>query len=593
MEELIILNENERDAILTKKGCKYKPAYAYCKQCNEKFPTTPKRLLFSWICKKCKISNTKQGKSAEEKALIQEKRKATTLQKYGVDNVFKAEEIKERSKETLQNLYGVTNAQQLQAKDGYVKKADKIKDVKKVQLTDEDLQKHFDSMQQNLKTKWDTRSKEDVKKIIEKRIKTNREKYGVDFAQQSEIVKKHYKENSLKKWGVENPQQNKLVRAKVEKTFREKYGSNHPNFCFVYDNQTFDSSWELAVWIWANDNNISIRREPVKLDYEFNGKKHTYYPDFELNGELVEVKGPQFFDKDGKMINPFDRSQDDLMEAKHLFGVSKGVHFWQYAELKPILNFIENKYTKDFLDLFRKESLFPYPKLEIATDQNIIRYFHKSIYHACRCTAKSPFEAWQDKSLVKKSALNRLKYVGRCTPEDVVAGFTIAKIAPKVSVFKPSLAEKLIKTYLNEYSTIFDPFSGFSGRMLGAARCNKAYIGQDINEDHVRESNEIIQFKQLTNCSVIQQDVLTDSKKDFECLFTCPPYGGKEHWNVKNDEIEKSCDEWIDICLEKYKCKSYLFVVDKTEKYKDKVVEVLTNRSHFGKNNELVILIQS
>ena len=47
MKELLILNEDERDAILAKKGCKYKPVYAYCKQCNEKFPTTPKRLLFS------------------------------------------------------------------------------------------------------------------------------------------------------------------------------------------------------------------------------------------------------------------------------------------------------------------------------------------------------------------------------------------------------------------------------------------------------------------------------------------------------------------------------------------------------------------
>lgn len=222
MEELIILNENERDAILAKKGCKYKPAYAYCKQCNEKFPTTPKRLLFSWICKKCKISNTKQNKSAEEKALIQEKRKATTLQKYGVDNVFKAEEIKEKSKETLQNLYGVANAQQLQVKEGYIKKADKIKEAKKIQLTDEDLQKHFDELQQTVKTKWDTRSKEDVKKIIEKRIKTNREKYGVDFAQQSEVVKKHYKENSLKKWGVENPMQNELVKNKRAKTNNDK-----------------------------------------------------------------------------------------------------------------------------------------------------------------------------------------------------------------------------------------------------------------------------------------------------------------------------------------------------------------------------------
>ena len=591
MKELLILNEDERDAILAKKGCKYKSIYAYCKQCNEKFPTTPKRLLFSWFCKKCKISNTKRSKSTEEKLLIQEKRKATTLQKYGVDNVFKAKVVKEKSKETLQALYGVTNAQQLQVKENYIKKADKLSKIESVSYSDEDLQNHFNELQQTVKTKWDTRTREDVENIIKKRIKTNREKYGVDFAQQSEIVKQHYKENSLKRWGVENPQQSEIVRDKVEKTFRERYGSNHPNFCFVYDDQTFDSSWELAVWIWANDTNVSIKREPVKLEYEFDGKKHTYYPDFEINGSLVELKGPQFFDKDGKMVNPFDHSLDALMEAKHQFGMQNRVAFWKFEDVKPVLDYIESVYTKDYLNLFRKEIAFPYPKLTVKTDQNIIRYFHKSVYHACRGNAKSPFEAWQDKNLVKKSALNRLKYVGRCTPEDVVAGFSIAKIAPKVSVFKPNLAETLIKKYLNNFSEIFDPFSGFSGRLLGAARCNKLYIGQDINEDHVRESNEIIEFKQLTNCKVTQQNVLTDTEQNHECLFTCPPYGGKEHWNIRNDEVEKSCDEWIDICLQKYKCKCYLFVVDKTEKYKDRIVETITNRSHFGTNEEYIVLL--
>ena len=59
-----------------------------------------------------------------------------------------------------------------------------------------------------------------------------------------------------------------------------------------------------------------------------------------------------------------------------------------------------------------------------------------------------------------------------------------------------------------------------------------------------------------------------------------------------NDEIEKSCDEWIDLCIEKHKCLKYLFVVDKTEKYKNYIVETLTNKSHFGTNNEYVIIIK-
>lgn len=43
-------------------------------------------------------------------------------------------------------------------------------------------------------------------------------------------------------------------------------------------------------------------------------------PDFLVNGEFVELKGLHFFenyDATKSMINPFDRSQDALYEAKH------------------------------------------------------------------------------------------------------------------------------------------------------------------------------------------------------------------------------------------------------------------------------------
>ena len=202
--------------------------------------------------------------------------------------------------------------------------------------------------------------------------------------------------------------------------------------------------------------------------------------------------------------------------------------------------------------------------------------------------------AWENKELVKKSALNRLKYVGHCEPSDIIQGFNVDKIAPKVSLFKPSLAESLINKYLQNFTTIIDPFSGFSGRMLGSCNCGKYYIGFDINEDHVRESNEIISYKGISKfCHVNIEDIITAKNKSYEnsALFTCPPYGGKEHWNENNDEIEKSCDEWIDLCLEKYKCDKYLFVVDKTEKYKNCIVETITNKSHLGENYEYVILM--
>lgn len=87
---------------------------------------------------------------------------------------------------------------------------------------------------------------------------------------------------------------------------------------------------------------------------------------------------------------------------------------------------------------------------------------------------------------------------------------------------------------------------------------------------------------------VIQKDIF-ESTGTYDCLFTCSPYNLKEIWN--ENETNLSCDEWIDECLKRFTCKRYIFVVDKTEKYKDKIVEEISNKSHFGNNIEYIIVI--
>ena len=96
--------------------------------------------------------------------------------------------------------------------------------------------------------------------------------------------------------------------------------------------------------------------------------------------------------------------------------------------------------------------------------------------------------------------------------------------------------------------------------------------------------------------STVSEDIFDAKVRDFSklknkyALFTCSPYNDKESWNENDKNL--TCDEWIDICMEKYKLHKYLFVVDNTEKYKDYIVETLENKSHFGKNNEYVVLIE-
>lgn len=527
-----------------------------CMICGNKFTVRKSGLPPRYgICKKCKCSFTSKNRivTEEQKTLQKEK----SLQAWSSKSEEEKKNIIEKRKVSLKQTC-----------------SNRTKEEK------EKIGKHISEVQQSF-------SGEKKAEISEKK-RVAQSRYWSNLDEKSrESLRTKNKESHLTESYLNRRLE--IQKSRTKEYWRELRSKSHHDY--LYEGLNFDSSWELAVWIYAKDHNLGIEREPVMLEYEVNGKVKKYFPDFRLNGALIEVKGDHFF-KNGKMICPFNESLNDVYEAKHQCGLKNKVKFWSSEEMKPILEYIENRYTKDYLELFKKDLPFPYPEFSSqSNDFSVIRYFHRSLYKASRKGKLSPLQAWQDKDLIKKSALNRLKYVGRCTPKDVLQGFNVAKIAPKVSVFKPSLAERLIKKHLSNYSTIFDPFSGFSGRLIGAINCGKAYIGQDVNEEHVKESNEIIKFKNYSNAQVSVQNILTDSKKEYECLFTCPPYGGKEHWNENNDEVEKSCDEWIDLCLETYKCKAYLFVVDQTEKYKDKIVEVLESKSHLGVSKEYVVFI--
>ena len=250
----------------------------------------------------------------------------------------------------------------------------------------------------------------------------------------------------------------------------------------------------------------------------------------------------------------------------------------------PFESYFESELKKDFENLLNSE------KVGAHNGNKVIGQFHKSIYKDRVDGYKSMTEAWKDINLMKSVIYNRFIYTDEymLSPKDLRRGFQVSLINPHPSVFQPSFAKYLIKEYLNEYSEIFDPFSGYSGRMLGAIANNKKYIGQDIDSTHIKESEHIKNFLKLKNVSLTVKDIF-ESNGEYECLFTCPPYNLKEIWGT--DLKDLSCDQWIDECLKRFKCKKYLFVVDKTEKYKEFIVNIKDNSSHLTKGSEKIILI--
>ena len=354
--------------------------------------------------------------------------------------------------------------------------------------------------------------------------------------------------------------------------------------------------------------------------YMVEGTPYNHEFDFAIFKEdkldiLVDCDGTYYHgyetDENGKSVNTYidDYRSQLVPEGVKFLICLEGEEEKAYSEVLKLINIDYNKYIQEVFNWCR-EVEFPYPKYKdnilnnsynalLKSDvsnfsmnarygMKIIDHFHPSIWKANRDGSISPYEAWQRDGLLIKCIKNRIIYKGcNLDRSKVLAGFSINKIAPKVSLFNPNLAKYIVDKYLSDYNIIFDPCSGYSGRMLGVCSLGKRYIGQDINSETVEESNNIIKYFNL-DASIECKDLLKDSG-EYECLFTCSPYGSKEKWN---QEIEnKSCDEWIEEILSRYKCKEYLFVVDKTEKYLDYIVEELKNKSHFGSNLEYIIKI--
>ena len=251
-----------------------------------------------------------------------EKHKNTNLKKYGVESVLQSEEIKEKIKETNFERYGVENYAQT---DEYKNK------VKITCLEKYGVEYYFQSDDKKKKSKetcverYGVESYTKTDEYKEKTKQTNLEKYGVEYYFQSDDKKKKSKETCVERYGVEHYSQT----SKFAKYHRKQ---------IEYDGLTFDSNWEVIVYKYCKENNISCEYQPdIIFEYEYNDKKHYYHPDFLINGKLYEVKGDHFFDGD-KMICPYNRNDymDGLFEAKHQCMLKNGVIILRKGNLHQV-----------------------------------------------------------------------------------------------------------------------------------------------------------------------------------------------------------------------------------------------------------------
>ena len=481
---------------------------------------------------------------------------------------------------------------------------------------------------QTCKEKYDSENYMQCKDFKEKTEVTNLREYGVKNAGGSDVAIAKIKATKLANHGDENYNNMEQTYLTKEIKYGDKYYNNK-----MKTRQTWQKAYNIDITSPMQIPGVkqkalsysSKMTTPEKKLFEFlKNRKFQFQYGYELNGKsfdfaifnnnelklLIEIDGIYYHglteDRNGKHVrgeNDCERFSKVPENVKYIVCDEDNIENC-FGEIVKVYDMDYDEWIKSIISDLPKE--FPYPKYtkeRLAKDwkhlqewewnknsyvgSSIVRHFHESIWEANVEKNISPVECWNNKELLEKTVKNRMIYSSRLSSQSIVDGFNVSKIAPKVSVFNPMSAKYLIKTYLNEFSEVFDPFSGFSGRMLGCCALGKKYVGQDINTKHVIESNRIIDYLRL-NASVKEQDIFID-QGEYECLFTCPPYGLKEIWN--EHETNYTCDMWIAQCITRYDCKKYLFVVDSSERYKDYIIGEITNSSHFGNRKEYIVLI--
>ena len=458
------------------------------------------------------------------------------------------------------------------------------------------------------------------------------ERYGVDNVMKSPMIREKIKATNIERYGTPYASQSPMIQEKINNTKRM--------------NHTFNtSSIEEDVCEWLDENDIRYERQYKSKEYPYNCD--FYLIDYQL---FIEIQaswthgGFPYSEEEDRCKEQLDVWRQKSIESDFY---KNAIYVWTTRDVEKRKTAAANniKYIEIFesdsskaidrisailyesiFDMYYSPDNFPYPyytesmlikewealrdsrsdKLRGKNGIRIINMFHKSLWKANVGKCLSPYKAWGDADIMKRIFYNRIEY-DKILIKDINIdifnnrmrdGMSVTKRAPKVSVFSPSLASILIKRYLSECQTITDPFSGFSGRMLGAISNNKRYIGYDASKYHVEESNDILKWLStaanvdIYGSNVEVKDILDeiDDVCECECILTCPPYNMKEHWEGC-DLKDKDCDEWIDIVMHKYKAKRYVFIVDSTLKYEKYIVDKISNKSHFSDSKEYILVI--
>lgn len=157
----------------------------------------------------------------------------------------------------------------------------------------------------------------------------------------------------------------------------------------------------------------------------------------------------------------------------------------------------------------------------------LVKYFQQDVFYAVEK------ELWKSSpELREKLIANRMKYLGvdqsSLTVEKMLLGFKIAALHHGYSHFNPLWFKWFTLKY--GVKVCYDPCGGWGHRMLGSNALDM-YIYNDLSKPTKLNVDRMARELGLANVETHCEDARTFvPDKDFDAMFTCPPYFNLEKY---------------------------------------------------------------
>lgn len=404
------------------------------------------------------------------------KMKRNNLEKFGVENVFQLDSVKEKSKQTIKKKFGVDFISQSEKVKNKIRESNIIKWGEDHPMKNKSV---LEKTKSTLIKRWgvDNISKnEEIKNkkkqtcnlnfgvdyifsnpnFIENLKKNNKILWGNDWFLSSPIAKEKIKNTNIEKWGVDNPSKNNLIKIKIKKSLKSTI------HCSILKENP-------EIMNIDSDNRIfSIKCDDC--DSIYNITYSLFYKRREKNTTICTI------------CNPVDRHKSGL-------------------EVK-LLRLIRNNYSGTIMENFKlsgKELDIYVPDLNLAFEFNGVYWYsdifleknyHKTKSDICREKSIQLIHIWEDDWLYKFDIL-----------ESMIKS-KLGKIDKKVYArncfVKPVEDIKLVKSFLDK-----NHIQGYVGSTLKLGIFNEKNMMGIMCFKKTKNIWELTRFCSLLNTNVV------------------------------------------------------------------------------------------